>query len=496
MIAVLWFGLGPNGLAVDRQSLINRDSFEWLGTFRLPKMYPAADEQFPSGLTHRRVQGRLQLLTFCKGLPTNKQTPSRAQLIAIQPPRVHRAGVVDVQNCINYGDIAGPELRSPSDAYWDRRTRKLWWVDRNGYNAAAVDQSIGVCRLDDKRRRGQSVGRFGLPLSYKAIKGLCEIPPPATARLGRRYTIAAGFGGYESVISAGPAVLGPVLMAFDPMGVRGVRPGRSLATGDVRGLIAPPRNDPMALSSRGRRDRGYHVSFDRRPGKPRRPGGGVGDATNDGPGRWTWGDNVAAGGVWVETPSHRGFMIFNRIVGGGQRSRFDPAVPPRRVGEKTFVVTLSRPLAEVRIDDIIACRIAEDRYVSATVIAIAERTLTLRMIPSGHHPDPVPAGLDDGDADVFRGGWYHRSTRWATTGRTVAMVYDPLKFATGDVGDAQESGSVAALQFDWPLPGLDAAYGSWRDVGPGTVTGVTFDPVDDRLYLIYSPGLVSVYQLR
>ncbi len=179
--------------------------------------------------------------------------------------------------------------------------------------------------------------RFG-NISYKAIKGITPIPETYHLALGGR-RLLAGFGGYESVVAAGPAHMGLAAVAFDPDMVLSAAVNSEVADGKI--LAAHPYTAKKdGMPTYGLRSPDYYSSmeWDRNP--------------RDGQGYFSSSDTIDQSVVWLETESKKGLLVFSTLVGNGARVKLDPNFPPVFVSKTgdangaswTYDVTTVEPL--------------------------------------------------------------------------------------------------------------------------------------------------------
>lgn len=146
--------------------------------------------------------------------------------------------------------------------------------------------------------------RFANRSCKMTMGGPCSVPDwfAAAHAPGRR--LAAGFGGYFSIVATGPASMGPALTAFDPEALsgRGVQNGAPPVPNTVLvGYPFTPRPGPGI--DRAHRDTDYRTEFD--GWNP------VGDT-----GFWSWTDHLAQAGAWIDTPTVSGFLTCPTLGNG------------------------------------------------------------------------------------------------------------------------------------------------------------------------------------
>ncbi len=212
-----------------------------------------------------------------------------------------------------WGDVTGG--RRPLDGppgrgsdvygiYWDEPTQRLLWSYGDGYNTVSgADPSLGASVLDEATGVATPIGNWRFDRSCKmTMGGVCAVPDWFAAAHCPGQRLAAGFGGYFSIVAVGPASMGPAVAAFDPAAIAPI-----LGVGSItaRPLVGYPFNaTPYTTPDRCHRDTDYTNEFD-----SWNPRGGVG--------YWSWTDQMAQGGVWVDTPAVTG-MLFCPNLGNGR----------------------------------------------------------------------------------------------------------------------------------------------------------------------------------
>jgi hypothetical protein len=291
-----------------RKRLLGPDDLRLLGAFRLPMEVDGDDATFGSGLTHRYVDGEFRLIAAAL----------RETVYEVAPPELRRSppfARADVM--ARWGDVTqGNKLLDPASdgsergaglygLHWDEPTSRLFWSYGDGYNTvSANDPSLGASELNDATGVVTSLGawKLGNRSCKMTMGGVTAIPQSwADDHTGGR-RLAAGFGGYFSIVALGPASMGPALAAFDPAAVD-TTPSRGRLS--VRPLVGYPFNvEPYTQPTRARRNLRYRTEFD-------------GWNPRDGRGYWTWADYIAQGGVWIDTPEVHG-VLFAPTLGQGR----------------------------------------------------------------------------------------------------------------------------------------------------------------------------------
>lgn len=470
----------PSNLRTTGRPVLTASDFQYLGAFAVPVTYQG-DSGYAGGLTHRRVNGQLRLLTTYLGNHLTEFTPP----VALGTGGVYPFGLAVRAWGSTFSGGLIPSGWDVTGLHWDSTDQRLYWNYISSYTTAPTSRSFAWSRLNELDGTAEVHGPYSFPSppNYKPIKGMTAIPEGYRNRLGGM-RLAAGFGGYESIITSGDGSLGPTLVPFDHSVLVEAPPNSTLPASAVRVLVNHPINGtPYTSPQRARRNPNYVQTHD-------------GWHARDGVGYWTWGDNVAQSGIWIDTGTKQGFLVLVRQVMGGEETSFSAAAP---LGENRYRLTLNAPLANVRVGDFINCPVAAGMYaeVAASVVAVEPLHLTVDMVRTQAVPEPIPKN----SGRLYRGTWYYSSTGYTTAGRLAAFVYDSEELLAGKSPDTVEFSS----EFAWSLPTLPAEFPSWQDAGPGTVTGITFDTDSRLLYVLvqaawpfgsrYPNSMVYVWQV-
>lgn len=309
-VAAVAIGAGvARASTAPRKRLLGPDDIGYLGAFRLPQDIEGDDATFGTGLTHRRVNGRFRLMTAALHQTVYEVT---VPTLRAAPP-FDTAPVARIWGDVTQGNkLLDPApdggARNDSGLYglhWDDQTERLFWSYGDGYNTvSANDPSLGASELDDTSGEVTSLGawRLGRRSCKMTMGGVTAIPQAWADQHTRGRRLAAGFGGYFSIVALGPASMGPALAAFDP-----ARIDRTPSRGrlPITPLVGYPFNaDPFTAPTRARRSTDYRTEFD-------------GWNPRNGRGFWTWADYLSQGGLWIDTPSVQG-VLFAPTLGNGR----------------------------------------------------------------------------------------------------------------------------------------------------------------------------------
>lgn len=164
--------------------------------------------------------------------------------------------------------------------YWDEPSRRLLWSYGDGYNTVSgSDPSLGASTLDDATGRATPVGawRFAGRSCKMTMGGISAVPRWFSDAHCPGQRLAAGFGGYFSIVAVGSVSMGPALAAFDPRALGSTAPGTAGSVA-ARPLVGYPFNgQPYTAPDRCHRDVDYTNEFD-------------GWNPRSGVGYWSWTD--------------------------------------------------------------------------------------------------------------------------------------------------------------------------------------------------------------
>lgn len=443
--------------------VLSVSDFTYVGAFALP-VVNGTDTAYARGLTHRYVDGRIRLMTagwnpnslleFAPPPRPSTQPPYPSALLVRNWGRDWHQGVV---NGVIYG------------LFWDEVDRRLYWVSTGEYSASAHRRTLAYGSLDDDHGRVLPSGMFGFPAGspgYKWLKGITAIPEQYQAALGGK-RLAGGFGGIEAVVGAGGASMGPALVPFDHTALERLDAYTDLPPRALQILLMHPANSrPYTPPLRARRNPNYRQNTD-----GWHPRGGVG--------YWTWADEAHAG-LWLDTGTKQGFLVWVRQAMGGESARYTAVSPAPEYGRFGRQLTLTSPLAHARVGDMIYVPDASGgrhSYVAARVRAVDGNRLavTLQAVP-GLNPSPSPPG----NGEIWRGVFYYGAQVVSTAGRSAVFIYDSADLLRGTRPDLVDPVEEAP----WPIPTIPEPIPSWAGSSPGLVVGATFDEVADRLYLL------------
>jgi hypothetical protein len=185
--------------------------------------------------------------------------------------------------------------------YWDPIDARLYYGYGDTYKVNTnPDPSIGYETFNATTGQTTSVDSWQIGNNSKmTMGGVLAIPPwwGNQHTPGRR--LAAGFGGYQSIVANGPASMGLALFAFNPNDLASV-PSHGLVPSST--MVMYPYTQGCA--ARMQRDPNYATEFDNC-----NPVNGVG--------YHTWVDNMPQSATWIDTPTKTGVLVAH-IEGNGR----------------------------------------------------------------------------------------------------------------------------------------------------------------------------------
>ena len=472
------------------QRLITAADWTFLGGFKLPPLYPTADQNYARGLTIRYRSGNLRLLTLVKG--DNATNGQAVHLYEFSVPSL-ASTVGAYQNATittHYGsslwggrmDAGGPDdsQKDYRSLYWDETLGKLFFVACSSYSSTTKN-IIGVATLNDGTPTSStSTGMWRFDnMSYKAIKGILPIPSSKQSAVGGR-RLLAGFGGYESVIAAGPAHMGPAAVAFDPTAMLAATTDTAVSGGTV--LAAHPHSlNKYQNPYYGVRNTSYYSSMD----WDWNPSGGVGYFCSA--------DTIDQSAVWIETATRRGFIIWTSQCLSGAKVSLDPTFDPVFVS-KTGDANGNTWTWDFRTQTPFNVGVGNTPFVGNTVGGISfgqiisqsgndiRVALTVSSQDNGGS-GPVP----NKNSEIYLGASYFAAQITASLKQTQMFCYNP-----DDLLNAVNPLTPATMEtFTGPV-----RYTTTGNGGDETrMFGAAFDTTTNRLYLLTQGGLVGVYEL-
>jgi HYR domain len=284
------------------KTLISSGDFTFLGAFKVPSSAGGGDAAWGRTLALRTVNGQTKLLSMTaqQGVfEINIPSPLGSNPANFPVATLGRfwGDVFEARHTVQYGLASGFVY----GLYWDDVDNRLYWNYGDIYKANTnPDSSIGYSTLNDADGSHVSVGSWQVGDNSKMTMGGVLPVPSWWSNLyapGRR--LAAGFGGYQSVVATGPASMGLALFGFDPAQL-----GATPLHGKVpsRTLVMYPYT--QGCQARMARDVDYTTQF---------------DACNpaNGAGFNTWVDDMWQGAVWIDTPTKTGILV-THVEGNGQ----------------------------------------------------------------------------------------------------------------------------------------------------------------------------------
>jgi hypothetical protein len=249
----------PGGGGGGQKTVLTQGDFSYLGSFRMPESVGSMDMRWGRGLTHRYVNGQLRF--FSIGLnPSDIYEVAAPASLASSPASSAFATLVRHWGALDQGAVTS----GLTGVYWDETDKRLYWAGGDSYNATSnYSPSVGFTTLNDSNGTFTRRGPFAFAgrSTKMTNNGLTAIPQWFADAYcpGRR--LAAGFGGYQSVATIGPASIGPAASAFNPADMTSAANDSTIATTVLVGYPFHQNgayNDPQRV----RRDTNYTNEFD------------------------------------------------------------------------------------------------------------------------------------------------------------------------------------------------------------------------------------------
>ena len=199
------------------EQLLQFSDISFVGGFNISGAGWDGNSAFSTGLTHRYVNGALHFFTASWG------TDSLPPLVEFDYPGTSPdPNSFPTTNLIrNWGDVYGDKFYNGElwGIFWDEVDKRLYWAGGNSYKVDAhQDPTVGYSILNDATGTATPVGQWGFDGRVKMTNsGILAIPTWFADQYIGGQRLAAGVGGYQSIVGNGPASMGPALTAFDPL---------------------------------------------------------------------------------------------------------------------------------------------------------------------------------------------------------------------------------------------------------------------------------------
>jgi HYR domain len=281
------------------KALLSQNDLTFLGGFQIPSPGPSGGAtEWGKGFTIRN--GKLLSIAGDHTLDEWNIPTTLGQTAATFPNATPVRGwgnVFRVRWTTQYGSDSG----FVHGMYWDPIDQRLYWDYGDTYKANLnPDPSMGYTTLNDANGSFVSVDSWQVGDNSKmTMGGVLAIPDWWSTQHTPGKRLAAGFGGYESIVATGPASMGLSLFAFNPA---------DLATTPSHGkinsttMVMYPYN--QGCTGRMQRDTNYTTEFDNC-----NPVNGVGFNT--------WVDITWQSAVWIDTPTKTGILVVH-VEGNGR----------------------------------------------------------------------------------------------------------------------------------------------------------------------------------
>lgn len=287
---------------VDRRRDLAAAAFTYVGSFEMPQLAGGDEASYGLGYTLRRVNGQLRALSVTLHHTLYEVAVPTPTAVGAWP----RATVVQTwPDVFATRPLDPPAGRSSSvhGIHWDEAGQRLYWGYGDDYNATSnTDPALAASTLG---AAGAStfIGawRFGNRGPKAAMGGVVELPSWFVAQHCPGKRLAAGFGGYWSIVANGPCSMGPALTAFDPADSSAARHLLDLPRTDLVGY--PYTANPGVGTDRCHRSADYANEFD-------------GWQPVNGTGYWNWTDMLWQGGVVIDAPTYSGVLMLPTLGTG------------------------------------------------------------------------------------------------------------------------------------------------------------------------------------
>jgi hypothetical protein len=281
------------------KTLLQQSDFQFLGGFKIPSPGPSGgDTSWGRGFAIRN--GKLLSIALSHTLDEWNIPTTLGQTVTTFPEATPVRGwgnVFRAKWTVQYGNDSG----FVQGMYWDPIDQRLYWNYGDTYKANTnPDASMGYSTLDDSNGSFVSVNSWQVGDNSKmTMGGVLAVPDWWSAQHAPGRRLAAGFGGYQSIVQTGPASMGLALFAFNPKDIAST-PSHGLVPSST--MVMYPYTQGCA--ARMQRDTDYKTEFD-----SCNPVGGIG--------YHTWVDNMPQSAVWIDTATKTGILVAH-IEGNGR----------------------------------------------------------------------------------------------------------------------------------------------------------------------------------
>lgn len=287
------------------KAVLKQSDFKYVGAFLMPTSAGGGDAGWSRGLAHRYVNGELRMFSVA-------WNPQNLYEVRVPTPSIN-SPFPQAQIVRGWGDVTMPARRNTTNGgtesgvinglYWDQQDQRLYWSYGALYTTSSDDPAVGYSMLNDATASSTVVGVWRFTGRGQKAVNMSVVPIPqwfADAYTGGK-RLAAGCGGYQSIVASGPAHLGPALTAFNPPNINTNPSGSTLSFLNLVGY--PYQNNPIDCSKRAIRDTNYVDGFD-------------GCNPDNGVGHWSWSDYLWQGGAWVDLADKHGVVFFPTLANG------------------------------------------------------------------------------------------------------------------------------------------------------------------------------------
>lgn len=463
MVAVL---LCLPGAAIARTTLTAND-FQLLGGFILPGTVDGNKETaYGHGLALRRINGEVRLLSTA-------YYDYNYYLYEFTAPTLRTTKPWNTASVQRYwGNVFAHKDGLVNGLYWDETDKRLYYQTSGDYVAAGDTDlpTLAFVTFNQDETTATSYGKWGFSSRgfKKANFGITAVPSDFSTQYLNGKRLAAGFGGYQSVMSHGDVSLGPALTAFNPPAIG--TEGSHLANTPMVGYGGA--HEAWTTGARPTNTRAWRDD----------------DVISDIYGNISDPDGSTAVQAYPD-PWHfsgdESFYWQGYSITGSSRSH----IPNNITFDNSRIVTKHwEPGNAFWNNDFL-------HQAGAWIqTANKEGIVFLPTFSTGHtwYADKETKQHHQGYSDGFEHKWY---------------IYSRDQFASvvqGTVGQNE----IQAARYDTDLSTLGISSQFVSGLPRGLCTGMAFDPTDNKLYVMiqygsnapvddmYSTGLIAVYQVN
>lgn len=216
--AILALAMILTASVCDARDVLTGNDLTYLGSFAMPRsLSDGSETPYGAGLALRRVGGEVRL--FSTSYQSGQYPLYEVTVPALKTSPPWNAAPV----ARAWGNVLTNSDGWVNGLHWDETDKRLYYSSSWNYVASGDPYSptLGFLSFNSDGTQATSHGRWGFSnRSFKQVNfGVTSVPADFATQYLQGKRLAAGFGGYQSVLAHGPVSLGPSLTAFSPPAV-------------------------------------------------------------------------------------------------------------------------------------------------------------------------------------------------------------------------------------------------------------------------------------